>query len=179
MRRQAQGVLLAALTACAAACGASGDPEPAAEPDNSPAVTLIALSELRAAIPQLPDWSRGEITTVSGTAADPSAKVLVAYSKESQHLGLEIIDTGGDERVFESLESMAGSGVNQTVGNGYFKGTVVSDFPAVESLNTVEHLGELSLLVRRRFIVHVTGTGLDDAAPMRALAEAVDMSRLR
>jgi hypothetical protein len=43
----------------------------------------------------------------------------------------------------------------------------------------VDKLGELSVLIRRRFIIHVAGSGLADAAPMRALAEAVDTSRLR
>jgi hypothetical protein len=49
----------------------------------------------------------------------------------------------------------------------------------VESWNTVEKLGEVSVLVRRRYIIHVAGSGMKDAAPMRALAEAVDTSRLR
>ena len=92
---------------------------------------------------------------------------------------LEIADTGGDARAIESLEKLAGSNMNRKVGNGYFKGAVVATFPAIESWNTVDKLGELSVLIRRRFIVHVAGSGLKDAAPMRALAEAVDTSRLR
>ena len=92
---------------------------------------------------------------------------------------LEIADTGGDPRATESLEKLAGSTMNRKVGNGYFKGAVVASFPAVESWNTEDKLGELSVLVRRRFIIHVAGSGLKDAAPMRTLAEAVDTTRLR
>ena len=92
---------------------------------------------------------------------------------------LEVADTGGDARAIESLEKIAGSTMNRKVGNGYFKGAVVATFPAVESWNTVDKLGELSVIVRRRFIIHVAGSGLKDATPMRTLAEAVDASRLR
>lgn len=173
------GVLLAAgLSAGLVACGNDGNAVPAPPPDPRAPVTLIAVSELRAAVPHLPEWTRGEITTQAGTTSDPGVHVLAIFSRGSEKLELEIADTGGDERAIESLEHLAGSAVNRTVGNGYFKGTVVSAFPAVESWNTVDHLGELSVLIRRRYILHVAGSGLADAAPMRTLAEAVDMSRL-
>ena len=94
-------------------------------------------------------------------------------------MNLEIADTGGDARAIESLEKIAGSNMNRKVGNGYFKGAVVATFPAVESWNTEDKVGELSVIIRRRFIIHVGGSGLRDAAPMRALAEAVDTARLR
>ena len=114
-----------------------------------------------------------------GTPPDRSTHVVAAFTRGSEKLELEIADTGGAPRAIESLEKMAGSTTNRTVGNGYFKGTVVGTFPAVESWNTVEKVGELSVLIHRRFIIHVAGSGLKDATPMRVLAEAVDTSRLR
>jgi len=113
------------------------------------------------------------------TSPQPGTLVLATFTRGDEKLELEIADTGGAPRAIESLEHMAGSNTSRTVGNGYFKGTMVGAFPAVESWNTVEKLGEVSVLVRRRFIIHVAGSGLKDAAPMRALAEAVDTSRLR
>lgn len=113
------------------------------------------------------------------TSPAPGTHVLTTFTRGSEKLELEIADTGGAPRAIESLEHMAGSNTNRKVGNGYFKGTMVGEFPAVESWNTVEKVGELSVLIRRRFIIHVAGSGIKDAAPMRALAEAVDTSRLR
>ena len=114
-----------------------------------------------------------------GTAQQQSTQVVVTYSRGSEKLELEIADTGGAPKAIESLEHIAGSNTSRKVANGYFKGTTVASFPAVESWNTEEKIGEVSVLIRRRFIVHVAGSGLKDAAPMRALAEAVDSSRLR
>jgi len=142
-------------------------------------VTLVSLEDLRASVPQVAGWTRGEISAQEGPAPNRSTHVLVTFTRGAEKLDLEIADTGGDERAIESLEHMAGSTTSRTVGNGYFKGTTVATFPAVESWNTVDKIGELSILIRRRFIIHVAGARLADAAPMRALAEAVDTSRLR
>lgn len=114
-----------------------------------------------------------------GTAEQRSTQVVVTYTRGSEKLELEIADTGGAPKAIESLEHIAGSTTSRKVANGYFKGTTVASFPAVESWNTDEKVGEVSVLIRRRFIIHVAGSGLKDAAPMRALAEAVDTSRLR
>lgn len=113
------------------------------------------------------------------TGPERGTHAIATFTRGAEKLELEIADTGGTPRAIESLENIAGSNTNRTVGNGYFKGTMVGAFPAVESWNTVDKLGELSVLIRRRFIIHVAGSGLRDAAPMRALAQAVDTSRLR
>lgn len=142
-------------------------------------VALVPVSELRASIPELRGWTRGEISGQETPAPDRSNHVNVTFTRGSEQLQLEVADTGGSERAIESLEKMAGSATNRTVGNGYFKGTTLGNFPAVESWNTVDKVGELSVLIRRRYIIHVAGSGLADAAPMRTLAAAVETSRLR
>lgn len=176
---------VAAMATVMVACGSGPEatpapvPAPPAQTPSAPAVTLVSLQDLRASVPQFSGWTRGEITAQEGPAPARSTHVHVTFTRGTETLSLEIADTGGDERSIESLEHMAGSSTSRTVGNGYFKGTNVATFPAVESWNTVDKLGELSVLIRRRFIINVAGAGLPDAAPMRALAEAVDTSRLR
>ena len=184
MRRSLLAVATAALAVASAACAKDDVPAPAAAVTPSatpaaPAVALVSLAELRASIPEFPGWTRGEIVAQESTASAQSTHVVTTFTRGGEKLELEIADTGGEKRAIESLENIAGSNTNRTVGNGYFKGTMVGAFPAVESWNTVEKLGELSVLIRRRFIIHVAGAGLKDAAPMRALAQAVDTSRLR
>lgn len=181
MRR---GMLIAAAAALAAslsACGREASPEPPiATAQSAPAaVPLVSLEDLRASLPEFAGWARGEIVAQDTSAPERASHVVVTFTRGDERLEIEIADTGGAQRAIESLEHIAGSDTNRTVGNGYFKGTRISNFPAVESWNTVEKIGELSVLIRRRFIIHVAGSGLANAEPMRALAEAVDTSRLR
>jgi len=180
-----------AAAICAVSGGACGEtpapPQAASTPPQTagqaasptPAVTLVSQADLRAAVPDIRGWTRGEIVVRENTGPDNSVFVVVPFTRGTEKLELEIADTGGAARAIESLEHIAGSSTNRTVGNGYFKGTTIGGFPAVESWNTVDKIGELSVLIRRRFIIHVAGSGLANAAAMRSLAEAVDASRLR
>jgi hypothetical protein len=172
-------VLAASLLAGAVACSGAPEAPPESSAPDAPPVALVSLQDLRASVPIVDGWTRGEVLADESPAPDRSTHVMVTYSRGAEKLDLQIADTGGNERAIEALEHMAGTDVTRTVDNGYFKGTTVASFPAVESWNTVDKLGELSVLIRRRYIIHVGGSGLADAAPMRALAEAVDMSRLR
>jgi|SRR5688572_20667543 len=181
MRQALLMVAVAALVAGSSACGKEETPAPeaTATPAGTPAVTLVSLADLRASVPEFRGWTRGEMAAQEITAPQRGAHVVTTFTRGAEKLELEIADTGGAKQAIESLEHIAGSNTNRTVGNGYFKGTMVGAFPAVESWNTVEKVGELSVLIHRRFIIHVAGSGLKGAAPMRALAEAVDTSRLR
>lgn len=183
MIHRALGIVAAALYAAGLSACADAAAPPAPPPQEvtpiTTAVSLVPLADLRAAVPDLRGWTRSEISAEEGAAPDRSAHVGATFMRGTEKLELEIADTGGAPRAIETLEHMAGSTTNRKVGNGYFKGTMIGDLPAVESWNTVDKLGELSVLIRRRFIIHVAGSGLRDAAPMRALAEAVDTSRLR
>jgi len=182
MTRRLPWVIAAfAMSVGAAACGQDAAPAATSTVSQSapPPVALVPLGDLRASVPELQGWTRGEMTAQEGTAPDRSTHVVVTFTRGNEKLELEIADTGDDERAIESLEHLAGSDTSRTLDNGYFKGTTVAGFPAVESLNTVDKLGELSVLIRRRYIIHVAGSGLTDATPMRTLVEAVDTSRLR
>lgn len=181
IRRTLVVIAMAALAIGPTACNKdeAKAPAPAATPASAPPVTLVSLADLRASVPEFRGWTRGEISAQEGAPPEPSTHAVTTFTRGAEKLELEIADTGGSPRAIESLEKIAGSTTSRTVGNGYFKGTMISGFPAVESWNTVEKLGELTVLIRRRYIIHVAGSGLADAAPMRALAEAVDTSRLR
>lgn len=185
IRRILVAITMAAWAVGSPACSEDEAPAspPATTPDAAapaaPPVALVSLADLRASVPDFPGWTRGEMAAQEDAAPQRSAHVGVTFTRGREKLELEIADTGGAPRAIESLEHIAGSSTNRKVDNGYFKGTMVGRFPAVESWNTVEKIGEVSVLIQRRFIIHVAGSGIKDAAPMRALAHAVDTSRLR
>lgn len=137
---------------------------------------LMPLDRLREMVPALAGWERGTINTQVLSSPDPGHTATVTFTQGEGRMDLEISDTGGNSKALESLASMAGADINRQVANGYFKGTTVSGAPAVESWNTQDRMGELTLWVNRRYIVHIAGRGLADAAPMRALAERVDLT---
>jgi hypothetical protein len=153
-----------------AACGAA---TPAPE-----AGGLASTEQLRGLIPAFDGWTRGDVKAQSVGTPTAATAATATYTSGDGQLELEISDTGGDPRATESLVGIAGTNMNREVANGYFKGTTVAGAPAVESWNTQERMGELTVLVRNRYIIHVAGRGLSDTSPMRALAERVNLARL-
>jgi hypothetical protein len=64
-------ILLLAVTTGAAACGGRAEPVPPPAATGTPPVALLPPSDLRAAIPALDGWARGEITMQDMTSLGP------------------------------------------------------------------------------------------------------------
>ncbi len=151
------------------ACGKTEDPNALMPPD-----------VLQVLVPAMDGWTRGAVSAQTIDVPDVASVVTVTYTHaDGGQLDLEISDTAGTSSMIESLAAEAESQFNRVMGNGYLKGTMVAGSPAVEAWNTENRIGELTVLVKKRYIIHVGGTRLSDAAPMRALVERIDLAKLR
>lgn len=140
----------------------------------------MTADQLRATVPVFDGWNRGTITTQTIDVPEPAAVVSATYTRsDGSHLDLEISDTGGASSMMASLATMAESEFHREMGDGYLKGTRVAGAPAIEAWTPERRAGELTVLVNGRYSIHVNGTDLPDAAPMRALVERIDLSKLR
>ncbi len=153
----------------AVGCGGAQDPD-----------ALMSADDLKKIVPALDGWHRGAITGQTIDVPEVASVVTVSYTRSGGgQLDLEISDTAGKSSMIESLASMAGSEFNREMASGYLKGTTVAGAPAVESWNTDHRIGELTVLVNKRYIIHVGGKNIADAAPMRAVVERIALSSLR
>ncbi|MEZ5319842.1 MAG: hypothetical protein R2752_20740 [Vicinamibacterales bacterium] len=179
----ARRALLAGLTAAAVACGGSGHeeaivppgPADAAAVPATPPVPLVAHERLGALLPDAPDgWTRGGFRTAALTLPAPATHATATYTRGAIRADLAITDTAGQQEFLEATLSVAGTDFDQQASNGYQKGTTVAGFPAIESWNHQDHLGEFTVVVNRRFLVFATATDLPDIATLRALVDRVD-----
>lgn len=185
------GLTVLAVAVGAAACGrqtspASGTPQTppasAAGADSAPskavAATLVAHEQLEAFVPALEGWQRGTVTGARIKLPAPASHVSVSYTKGAARVDLELTDTGGAPQFIEPLSSIAGTSFHQETTNGYMKGTSIAGFPAVESWSGQEKIGQITILLKRRFTVYADGTGLDAIDPLRRLIARIDLARL-
>jgi len=183
MRRLA-GIACVVALASAIGCGrapeenAAPPPAAAVTPPAAP-VTLVAHERLAALVPDFEGWTHERPVSATVSLPAPAAHATVTYARGRARIDLEITDTGGHPAYVGSLASVAGTTFIQKAANGYMKGTTLAGFPAVESWNHTDKLGDISILADRRFVVHVTGTGLDRIETLRALVEKVDLSIIR
>jgi len=145
----------------------------------APAVALVPHEKLAATVPELEGWTHPAPSSATVTDPAPAAHVLTTYTRGKAQIDLEIMDTGGHPDYVGSLSKVAGTSFSQTASNGYMKGTTLGGSPAVESWNHVHKLGDISVLIDRRFIVHATGTGLDGVETLRTLVEKVDLKKVK
>jgi hypothetical protein len=185
---QAARAVLALAVLGALACGRAEErntaPPPAVAPDSSsakapPGVILVPHEKLATLVPVLDGWTREAIQTATVSLPAPAAHATVAYTRGKARIDLEITDTGGHPDYVGSLAKVAGTTFNQKAANGYLKGTTIGWHPATESWNHVDRLGDVSVLIARRMIVHATGTGLTSIGTLRSLVEKVDPARLK
>lgn len=185
MRRTSRIVLAGALTG-ALACGRAQEqnvaPAPAPAPEaakGTPAVSLVPHEKLATIVPVLDGWTREPIQTATVSLPAPAAHATARYSRGKARIDLEITDTGGHPDYVGSLAKIAGTTFNQKASNGYLKGTTIGGHPATESWNHIDRLGDISVLIARRMIVHATGTGLQSVQTLRDLVGKVDPSKLK
>jgi len=128
--------------------------------------------------PEFDGWQRSAPVSSSVTLPAPASHATSSYKRGAAQIDLQITDTGGDPELVKSLGGIAGTAFSQKAANGYMKGTTFAGFPAVESWNHVDKLGEISVLVEGRFIVHASGTGMDGVEPLKQILERVDLGKL-
>ena len=170
----------------AMACGRAGEPNtaPAGAPDSSsanaaPSVNLVPHEKLATLVPVLDGWTREDIRTATVNLPAPVAHATVGYTRGKARIDLEITDTGGHPDYVGSLAKVAGTAFNQTAANGYLKGTTIGGHPATESWNHVDRLGDISVLIAGRMVVHATGSEISSIETLRSLVAKVDPATLK
>jgi len=153
--------------------GRSAPAPSGAAPAPAPAVKLVSHEMLATFIPVLDGWTREATQAATVSLPAPASHATVAYTRGNARIDLEITDTGGHPDYVGSLAKIAGTTFSQKAANGYMRGTTIGGHPAVESWNHVDRLGDISVLMYRRFIIHATGTGLDRIETLRDLVETV------
>ena len=144
-----------------------------------PNVALVPHEKLAATVPELEGWTHTKPSSATVSLPAPAAHVLTTYTRGKAEIDLEITDTGGHPDYVGSLAKVAGTSFSQSASNGYMKGTTLAGSPAVESWNHLDKLGDISILIDRRFIVHATGTSLDKIETLRELVTKVDLSKVK
>ena len=132
---------------------------------------------LKALVPEFSGWTRSDVKGQQVSMGITVSSAEARYRKDDASIKLEIIDTSLNQMILAPFMMFAKAGYEERSDTGYKKGMTLAGHPGFE---TWERDGdaEVNLLVNKRFIVHTDGSGLATVEPARALAQAVDLSRL-
>jgi hypothetical protein len=134
---------------------------------------------LKAFLPTLPGWTRGEIHgETSNDMGISISRVQADYEKSGSTLSFEIMDSSAFPAITAPFLIAAKSGMVEQTADGYTKGVMVSGFPAIETWTPSAKNGELGLLVAGRYLVKVNGNSVPDIETIRSAINAVDLKKL-
>ena len=165
-----------ALAGLCVAAGCRATPAELAAPTAETSDGLVAHTRLSGYLPAPEGWARGEISGGQvGSPDPPRSSSGTSYTRGAERIDLDIVDTSRQPEYVEATQEIAGTEFERVSANGYFRGTTIGGHPAVESWNHVDKLGELTVLLVDRFVVHASSSGLDDIDALRQFVLLVDL----
>ena len=190
--RRAIVASVAALVAATGSCSRStgrGNDDAAAAPAAQPVATsampapvaapaLVGHQRLEAFVPTGTGWTLAHSTGADLQLPAPASHVRAAFTRDKMQIDLELTDTGGDPSFVEALSKVAGGDFHQEAPSGYMKAVTIAGFPAIESFNHDDQIGEIIVLVNHRFTVHASGSGTGGIEPVRDFVSRVDLAGL-
>jgi len=163
-----------------AQAGASERESAAAQP-----IATVEPANFKVLLTFLPSgegWTAG--TPTGSTTAVPGYKVSVASNEyrrpssdgtQEQVVSVEITDGGYAEMISAPFEMMAQMSSETT--EGYQKGVTVGGYPGVEQWTISTRRSELSALVAKRFLIHLTGSQVEPSE-LREWLEGMKLAEL-
>lgn len=152
-------------------------PKPAAAA-SLPTAKPVAFEDLLALLPELEGWTRGKPRGEQIAGGQDMSRANADYAKGDTSIDLEITDSSFNQLFLAPLTTYLATGYSERTTDGYRKASPVNGHPAFETWNSDSRRAEVIVVVGNRFVVQATGHNLDNADPVRALAAAVDFSRL-
>ncbi|MCC7008093.1 MAG: hypothetical protein IT184_04705 [Acidobacteria bacterium] len=139
---------------------------------------LVDYEVLKGLLPDLSGWERSGAKGQQVSMGISLSSAEAHYAKGDASMKLEIIDTNFSQMVLAPFMMFARAGYEEKSDDGYKKGMTLGGYPGFESWEKGNRDAEVHLLVGDRFMVNVEANGVDNAEPARALAQAVNLSKL-
>jgi len=143
-----------------------------------PSAKAVAFEELMALLPEPAGWTRGKPRGEQISMGMDMSRAHGDYEKGESSIDLEITDSSFNQLFLAPLTTYLVKGYSERSNDGYRKASPVGGHPAFETWNSDSRRAEVFVVVANRFVVQATGHNVDSAEPVRALAQAVDFSRL-
>jgi len=186
------GVGLLVATACGRATPAADTPQappPAVTVQNAallvrpttpslPTPIAIEIESLIALLPESSGWTRSTPTGKQLTLGVPMSFAQADYDQDDRSIKLEITDSALNQLAIMPLSTMMTTGFYERTIDGYKKAIKLGASPGFESWENELKEAQVTVIVNDRFIVTGRGRNVDNVDVVRALVQAVDLSKL-
>lgn len=141
-------------------------------------VTVVQFEDLQKALPELAGWTRATPTGSTVTMPFAMSQAEADYVNGDQRMEASIVDTALNQALFMPFSMFLASGYSERTSEGFRRSVTIKGEPGFEEWNEPGQSGTVTIVVGKRFVVSVDGSGVSGVEPMRALIERVDFGAL-
>jgi len=154
------------------------EPQKGAEGTARGLVDPVSLKELISLLPAPAGWQRERPTGERLTAPVHFADAMVRLMKDDATVTAKITDSALNQVLVEPLALLMASHHERGSSREYEKTVMVGEAPGFEKWDSTTKSGNLTVLVNKRFIVEIDGSGIDDPKVLHEILGTIDLEKL-
>jgi uncharacterized phage infection (PIP) family protein YhgE len=146
-------------------------------PDGKP-ITSVDFEKLVELLPSPAGWERAKPEGHQTSAPIATSVAEARYTKGTSHVHVTITDSALSQIFMMPFTMMLSMNYSERSTSGYKKSTTYATQPGLEDWNADNKHGEITIVVNKRFVVQVTGDGLDSMDDLKGIANGIDLNKL-
>jgi hypothetical protein len=135
------------------------------------AAKSVDYEQLKPLLPDVDGWTKSGVKGEQVSAPVSMSRAEARYARENSRVELEIVDTA-------LSQLLLAVGYAERSDDGFKRAARIGGQPGIEEWNVESKRGEVTAVVANRFIVKATGHDVASLDPVKAVVEAVDLSKL-
>jgi len=123
-------------------------------------------------------WQKSDMTGMLLSVPMKGSQASLTLKKSGAQMVVNITDTVFNQSLYAPVAAFLADGFSTSDADGYKKSVTMQGFPAFEERSIPKRAAGVTVLVGRRFLVHVQGTGVDGTDAVKTIAGQINMARL-
>ena len=160
-------LLLMSLVLAPACSSSTQDTTPASTTAALQSGTPVPFESLQALLPTVPGWTRGEMTGMVLSVPMRGTQASLVLSRGETRMNVEIIDTVFNQTLYAPVAAYLDEGFAASTEDGTKRALKIQGQPAFEEFTTAGQSATVTVLVGKRFLIHVRTTGVPDTTSVR------------
>lgn len=183
-------LLAPALILCTVVAGCSASSDATKKEDLVTAAKMlqsggepVKFEALQAFLPSDADitkngWQKFEVTGMALAEPIKGAKAAMTLKKDGSELVVDIVDTVFNQSLFAPVAAFLVDGFKEENANGFKRSITFQDQPAFEEWTSRDRVANLTILVGKRYLVHLQATNVGSTEPVKSVAAWINLTKL-
>lgn len=123
-------------------------------------------------------WQKKDMTGMALAEPIRGSQAQLTMRKGDASVVIDIIDTVFNQSLYAPVAAFLADGFAVKDEIGYKKAITIQGQPAFEEWARADRHAGITVLVGKRFLVHLQGTGFSSAEPLKTIAAQINMAKL-